>query len=63
MNESQVKEILSTVMYPGFQKDIVTFNFVIFYNSKSFYTFILLFCKVFGSIQVHLVYLFLFLSL
>ncbi len=28
MNELQVKEILSTVMYPGFQKDIVTFNFV-----------------------------------
>jgi len=28
MNETKVKEILSTVLYPGFQKDIVTFNFV-----------------------------------
>ena len=28
MNESQVKEVLSTILYPGFQKDIVTFGFV-----------------------------------
>jgi len=28
MTESQVKEVLSTVTYPGFTKDIVTFGFV-----------------------------------